>query len=144
MFGAMLSAQNLTKEQVSIENIRLLLAGHYDKNEIIDDGSLRITDSKGMVLFIKVDEKRGLIWIQSAWGSNGKVSESTAYEIVNEWNLYHVPIATTAYGRDLFWFQYCMSFEGGINAENLNDTIDWGFSQFLNFGEFLDSKGALL
>ncbi len=132
---------NLSKQEVSPLTLRSILSSNYSNNELDSDGDLLIRKD-GISIFVFVDTERELLKFRTQWSSSDSISENRAIKIVNNWNNDKI-FSKAIYSKKRFRLEYDLTFMGGINSINLNDSLDWFFSIAQGFGNYLSEEDAI-
>ncbi len=137
-------ANEIKKSQVSTQELLELLNSDYKEIATIDeDDDLRIADeSLGIKLFATVDSDRVFIKFTTGWKKSDNISDARLSKIINWWN-YNKIFATASWNDSSIHLEYFMAFDGGVNSENFNSTIEWLFSIAEAFGEYLEGEDAI-
>lgn len=133
--------RTMLKSEVSTSFMRSFLDEGFSDNELTQDGDLLVRRS-GINTYIRVDEGKALLMLRTSWGASDSISENRAARIVNRWNREHV-FSTATCDEERFMLRYYMTYEGGLSAENLNDSLLWFFSIAEGFGKYLDEEDAI-
>lgn len=139
-------AQTLSKGMISSDSLCDLISDDFEIYQY-DDGDIRVT-YKDYKIFINFDSKRNLLKFDSYWPASENISENRAYKLCNTWN--RDKVFTTAYfdmdeeeEERYFALEYFLTTYGGINADTLNDSLDWIFNIADGFGDYLSEEDAL-
>ena len=132
---------NLAKSEVSPLTLRSILSSNYSNNELDADGDL-IIRKYGLNILVLVDSERELLQIRTTWSSSDSISENRAIKLVNNWNNDKF-FSKAVYSKKRFRLEYDLTFMGGINSINLNDSLDWFFSIAQGFGNYLSEEDAI-
>ncbi len=140
-----LFAQNLTKSQVKPDTVKQLINPEYTVFQY-DDGDIKVSYD-GVNILIMTDEERSLIKFRTFWMASNHISLNRSLKLVNNWNENKV-FTTAIYGENddgshFFALEYFITTYGGLNADNLNDTLDWIFSLADGFATYLNEEDAL-
>lgn len=134
-------AGNLAKGEVTTRRLKELLSDKFPDSEIDGDGDL-LVKRDGTNAYVFVEDKKVLLKFFTRWNAASTISEARAVGLANKWNCDKVfTVASHEDGK--FILRYYMSYEGGINAANFNDSLEWFFSLSRAFGETLSSNNAI-
>lgn len=138
-------SQNLTKTQVKPDSVKQIINPEYTVFQY-DDGDIKVSYD-GVNILITTDEERSLIKFRTFWMASEHISSARSLKLVNNWNQNKI-FTTAIYGEyddgtHYFSLEYFLTTFGGLNADNLNDTLDWIFSLADNFASYLNEEDAL-
>lgn len=133
---------SIAKKDMTPNMLLMVMDEELGKSAFFDDDGDLIIESGGIFFLIQVDRERAFIKFSSQWRAQDGISEAKAYKIVNDWNSDTV-FATAFLWKERFRLEYFVSFEGGLSAENFNDTLHWLFSVASAFDEHLRSEGVI-
>lgn len=139
--GLSASQSELSKDEVTPAALQSLLSDDYPGNKIDDDGDLYIKRN-GINAYVFVEEGQVLLKFYTRWAASDSISEPRALRVVNGWNNDKV-FATASYEDGRFVLRYFVTYEGGINATNFNDSLAWFFSVATEFGKKLEDEDAI-
>ena len=134
------SRSELAKDEVSPVALQSLLSDKYPDNKIDGDGDLYIKRN-GIHTYVFVEESQVLIKLYTRWEADS-ISENRALRLVNSWNADKV-FSKASYEDGHFILRYFITYEGGINAVNFNDSLAWFFSVASEFGKKLEEEDAI-
>ncbi len=137
--------KTLEKEDVSVDTIQELLDEKFKDNEIDEDNDLAI-HVDGVHLYVMVDEDKSVIRFNTRWQAADTLSENRAARIMNVWN--NSKMFSTAYfwktdEKNIIMLDFYITFEGGINEVNLNDSLKWFLGSTLEFNDRLKDEDAI-
>lgn len=131
----------LSKGGVSTSALKALLSDKFPDAKIDEDGDLLIKRN-GINTYVFVEDKKVLLKFFTRWSASDSVSASRALKIVNKWNCDKV-FTVASYDDKKFILRYYLSYEGGVNATNFNDSLEWFFSLSSAFGNMLSDEDAI-
>ena len=137
-----LFSYDIAKENVNSNMLLMVIYEKFGENAFFDDENDLITEYDGIYFLIQIDSDRAFLKFSSQWKALESISMSDAYEIVNAWNSETV-FSTVFFWNGRFRLEYFMSFEGGLNSENFNDTLHWLYSIASAFDDVLKKKGVI-
>lgn len=115
--------KSLFPEEVNAKNLKALIKSEYADETVLfekNPNALNIMNC----LYVEIQEKSNLIWFETFVSSDPSLSSEECIKIANEWNSSH-SFTSLSFEKDVFHFQYYMSYKGGIHADNFNNSIDW-------------------
>ena len=115
--------KSLFPEEVNAKNLKSLIKTEYADETVLfekNPNALNILNC----LYVEIQEKSNLIWFETFVSSDPSLSSEECIKIANEWNSSH-SFTSLSFEKDVFHFQYYMSYKGGIHADNFNNSIDW-------------------
>ncbi len=135
-------SKDLEKSQVSEKSLKEILNKEfYENSSISDEGDLAIKND-GINYFIGVDKERFIIEFTTNWKKADSISDARLFKILNSWN--SDKIFTTAYAyKSSIRMNYYLCFDGGVNSENFNATINWLFKLADIFRDYLHEEDAI-
>lgn len=137
-------SQNLEKNEVKSDAVKELILKDYDIFQY-DDGDIKVSYD-GVNILIMVDEDRSILKFKTYWLASDSISQQRALKLVNQWNIdkiFTTAIFDTDEKGSYFTLEYFLTTAGGINSQNLNDTLDWIFSIADGFCKYLDEEDAI-
>ena len=133
---------NIEKKDMSPNMLLMVMEENFGENAFFDDDGDLIIEKDGIFFLLQVDNERAFLKFSSQWKASDGVSDKRAYKIVNDWNADTV-FATAFLWNGRFRLEYFVTFEGGLDSSNFNDTLHWLFTIALSFDEKLREEGAI-
>lgn len=126
------SASSLAANDVNAKNVKKLLASKYmDAISSVDEEKNVIAFNNNSI-YITFEPERQLICLVSYVVPAKKLAKSECVDIANGWNQKQI-FLIMCYDEDAFRAEYYLSYAGGINADNLNSSLDFYFRILGNF-----------
>ncbi len=141
--ASLVFSQELLPSQITGNNLRSLLNNDYRSIcTLTEDDDLKIT-TDDFKIFVEIDAKRQLLRFHTGWKKSDMISDSRLYKIMNEWNSNKIFCTAAYYKNDgAIRLEHYVCTDGGINAENLNGTIEWVLSIAKGFEKYLTEEDA--
>lgn len=135
-------AENLKSSSVTAPALKNMLNDDYASLAVVDeDGDLYLKND-GIYVYITIDAKRKLLNFFTTWTVEKQVSENRMARLLNKWNA--DKIFLIAYNRDkLIYLDYYLCFDGGIDSENFNRTLELIFGISKSFNDYLREEDVL-
>ena len=135
-------SKDLAASQISGKSLRELLSQEYYKDSSIDEDGDLLIKTGGVNLYLRIDAERFLLKFTTSWEKNDSISDAGLNKILCNWNTEKIFANAYSYNKSIR-LQYYMCFDGGVNSENLNSTLEWLFSLADSFWDFLEEEDAI-
>ena len=128
--------KSLFAEEISARNLFTLL------NDRFSTSSVSVDEEKNEIKFsniakLCVDSERQLLFMFSYLTPKKILPQDECIKIANEWNQKKI-FSIVCWDDDSFRIEYYMTYQGGIHADNLNDSLAWYFDLLYGFFDYLD------
>ena len=134
-------AESLSSSSVTSQTLKNILDNSFlEYADIDDDGDLYIKKT-GIKIYIEINDKRKMLEFRTGWKISQEISENRLNRLLNKWNF--EKIFVKAYGdkeKNNVRLEYFLCYDGGVNSENFNQTLDWLFKLSNAFEDYLDEE----
>ena len=135
-------SKDLAKSQVTTKSLRGLLNKDYYNNSKINDKDFLLIEQDDITFLILVESNGFLLGFTTAWDKGNNISDARLFKILNSWNSDNF-LTSTFYEDSTIYMQYTLCFDGGINSENFNSTLEWLFWNANEFEKYLAEEDAI-
>ena len=128
---------SLFAEEVSPKNLYNLLSDDYKAHAALNEDTQELVINNAVV--IRVQKERALLTFET-YMNPPAISVAECEHIANEWTRNRI-FSRAYYDDEVFYLDYFLCFDGGIHADNLNNTLDWFFTLASDFVSFMEQNG---
>lgn len=135
-------AETLQSDAIRVASLKNLLNDEYAPYASIYQNRDLDIEKSGICVSIAVGAERTLLSFNTVWRIKKQIPEARLALLLNKWNFNK--FFTTAYSYEEYVaLEYHMCYDGGINTENFNGTLDVIFEMVELFREYLQDAKVL-
>ena len=134
-------AETLQPDAIRVASLKNLLNDKYAPYAGIYQGWELYIEKSGICVSITAGAERTLVRFNVVWRIK-QVSEARIALLLNNWNFHKFFMNAYSY-EEYAALDYYMCYDGGINTENFNGTLDVVFEMAESFREYLQDAKVL-
>ncbi len=135
-------AETLQPDAIRVASLKNLLNDEYAPYASIYQNRDLDIEKSGICVSIAVGAERTLLSFNTVWRIKKQIPEARLALLLNKWNFNKFFMTAYSY-EEYVALEYHMCYDGGINTENFNGTLDVVFEMAELFREYLQDAKVL-